>query len=36
MSLIVDDLLVRPFVFILEALHTLAVDELYDVDDTRA
>ena len=30
--LIVDDLLVRPFLGIVDALHTLALDELYDID----
>lgn len=29
---VIDDLLIRPFVSILDALHTLAVDELYDVE----
>lgn len=32
MSLLVDDLLFRPFMFILESLHTLALDELYDIE----
>lgn len=30
--IIVDDLLVRPFVSIIEAIHTLALSELYDVE----
>lgn len=29
---VVDDLLIRPFVGIVDALHTLALDELYDVN----
>lgn len=29
---VIDDLLVRPFVSIVDALHTLALDELYDVE----
>ncbi|WP_114575684.1 gas vesicle protein GvpF [Saliphagus sp. LR7] len=29
---IVDDLLVRPFVGIVDTLHTLALNELYDVE----
>lgn len=29
---ILDDLLVRPFISILDALHTLAMNELYDVE----
>ncbi len=35
MTFIVDDLLVRPFVSILDALHALAVQELYDVEEIR-
>lgn len=29
---ILDDLLFRPFVGIVDALHTLALDELYDIE----
>ncbi|RQG98454.1 gas vesicle protein GvpF [Natrarchaeobius oligotrophus] len=29
---VLDDLLFRPFVGIVDALHTIALDELYDVD----
>ena len=29
---VVDDLLLRPFVGIVDAIHTLALDELYDVE----
>ncbi|MBZ6494048.1 gas vesicle protein GvpF [Natrinema longum] len=29
---VLDDLLFRPFVGIIDALHTIALDELYDVD----
>ncbi|PCR91070.1 gas vesicle protein GvpF [Natrinema ejinorense] len=29
---VIDDLLFRPFVGIIDALHTIALDELYDVD----
>ena len=29
---IIDDLLFRPFLGILDALHTIALDELYDVE----
>lgn len=29
---LIDDLLIRPFVGILDAIHTLALDELYDVE----
>ncbi|WP_254765723.1 gas vesicle protein GvpF [Salinilacihabitans rarus] len=29
---VLDDLLFRPFVGIVDALHTMALDELYDVD----
>ena len=29
---IIDDLLVRPFINIVDAIHTLALDELYDVE----
>lgn len=35
MTVILDDLLVRPFFQVLDALHTLAMNELYDVDDIR-
>lgn len=30
--LVVDDLLVRPFVSLLDIIHTVAVNEAYDVD----
>ncbi len=29
---VLDDLLFRPFVGIVDAIHTIALDELYDVD----
>ncbi len=29
---ILDDLLLRPFVGIVDALHTMALDELYDIE----
>ncbi|GAB3029801.1 gas vesicle protein GvpF [Natronobiforma cellulositropha] len=29
---VIDDLLIRPFVGIVDALHTLALDELYDIE----
>jgi hypothetical protein len=32
---ILDDLLIRPFVSILDALHTLAMNELYDVEEIQ-
>ncbi|USZ73368.1 gas vesicle protein GvpF [Natronosalvus halobius] len=32
MAIIVDDLLVRPFVGLVNTLHTMAIDELYDID----
>lgn len=35
MTLLVDDLLVKPFFQVLDALHTLAMNELYDVEDIR-
>ena len=35
MTFIVDDLLVKPFFQVLDALHTMAMNELYDVDDIR-
>lgn len=35
MTLVVDDLLIRPFVSVLDALHALAIEELYDVDEIR-
>ncbi|MFP9190859.1 gas vesicle protein GvpF [Natronosalvus vescus] len=31
-AIIIDDLLFRPFVTLVETLHTLALDELYDID----
>lgn len=31
--IIIDDLLVRPFVSILDAIHTLALSEAYDVEE---
>jgi hypothetical protein len=33
--LLVDDLLVKPFVSVLDLLHTLALNELYDVSAIR-
>ncbi len=33
---VLDDLLVRPFVSIVDALHMLALNELYDVDAIEA
>ena len=35
MTFIVDDLLIRPFVSILDAVHALAVQELYDIEEIR-
>jgi DNA repair protein RadC len=35
MTLLLDDLLVRPFVQVLDALHTIAMNELYDVEGIR-
>lgn len=35
MTLLVDDLLVKPFLQMLDALHAMAMNELYDVDDIR-
>jgi hypothetical protein len=32
---ILDDLLIKPFVSILDALHTLAMNELYDVEEIQ-
>jgi hypothetical protein len=32
---LVDDLLIRPFVSLLDVLHTLALTELYDVEALR-
>lgn len=34
--LLVDDILLKPFVSVLDALHSMAVDELYDVEGIRA
>jgi len=31
--IILDDLLFRPFVSIVDAIHTLALNELYDIDE---
>lgn len=33
--IVLDDLLVRPFVGLLDVLHTLALSELYDVEAIR-
>lgn len=33
--IVLDDLLVRPFVSLLDVLHTVAVEELYDVEEIR-
>lgn len=33
--IVVDDLFLRPFVSIVEALHALTIEELYDVDAIR-
>ncbi|MFB1066601.1 gas vesicle protein GvpF [Natrinema sp. H-ect4] len=33
---ILDDLLFRPFVGIVDALHTIALDEMYDVEGLEA
>lgn len=35
MTFLLDDLLVRPFVGLLEILHGMAFRELYDVDELR-
>jgi hypothetical protein len=35
MTLLVDDLLVKPFFQVLDALHAIAMNELYDVEDIR-
>lgn len=35
MTLLLDDLLVRPFVSVLDALQALAMKELYDVEEIR-
>lgn len=32
---VIDDLLFRPFVSLLDALHTMALDELYDAEAIR-
>lgn len=32
---LLDDLLVRPFVTVLDVLHAMALDELYDVESIR-
>ncbi|UTF55522.1 gas vesicle protein GvpF [Natronosalvus rutilus] len=32
MAIIVDDLLVRPFVGLVNTLHTMAINELYDIE----
>jgi hypothetical protein len=32
---ILDDLLIKPFVSILDALHTLAMNEVYDVEEIQ-
>lgn len=31
--IVIDDLLVRPFVSIIDAIHTLALTELYDIEE---
>lgn len=36
MTLIVDDLLIRPFMTVLDVLHATAVEELYDVEGIQA
>lgn len=33
MTLIVDDLFVKPFMFVLDSIHTLALHELYDIEE---
>ncbi|QLD90573.1 protein gvpG [Natronomonas salina] len=35
MTIIVDDLLVRPFFQVLESLQAIAMNELYDIEDIR-
>lgn len=35
MTLVVDDLLLRPFVGLVNVLHDMALKELYDVDEIR-
>jgi len=35
MTLVLDDLLVRPFFQMLESLQAIAMNELYDIDDIR-
>lgn len=35
MTIIVDDLLVRPFFQMLESLQAIAMNELYDIEDIR-
>ena len=32
---ILDDLLIQPFVSILDAMHTLAMNELYDIEEIQ-
>ena len=32
---VIDDLLFRPFVGIVDALHTLALDEMYDLEEIQ-
>lgn len=32
---VIDDLLFKPFVSLLDALHTMALDEMYDVEAIR-
>ncbi len=34
-AIIVDDLLIRPFVGLVETLHTLALNELYDLEELQ-
>lgn len=36
MTFLVDDLLFRPFVTILDVIHATAVEELYDIEGIRA
>ena len=35
MTLIVDDLLIRPFVGLLNILHDMSIRELYDIEEIR-
>lgn len=35
MTIIIDDLLVRPFFQVLESLQAIAMNELYDMEDIR-